>query len=515
MLFVFNPLWLFVFQISCFVFSAPTEHVALPLESDGSTVMLPLKRRAGPYDGEYLDLPAIANHLRAKHGFPTIDYKNTEEPSESPRSLQRRINFNSVEMFDDGPDISYFATIGVGTPPKKFNVVLDTGSSDLFLSSSVCTKGCEDTVVYNPANSRTSVVEGKIVNITLGSVKVTGELASDLVLLGGFRVNPQTFAMAKTIKGEILSDRVHGLLGLGFQSLAKTGAVPFVQSLVNSKRLKQPIMSFYFQRHLTDLDNDIAPGGTLTLGDVVSTIDVNTIERHPLVTSNFWAISLETITSQGSPISIPPNLASAIIDTGSTLIGAPSSVFSTICQRLRGDVHTTGTLTGFCVLPCNLNLNSLEMAFTFTGGKAHPLNSTDLVYPQPDGKNGQVCVSPIFDLTPGSAPVPELAFSWVVGLPFLKNVYTVFDFNPPSVGFATLPSHIPPPPSQAAGVKKRPRPPPPSSGAGSSTASLKSGSGTGGTGLAGTLSNPNSGTTGTKGSSKPCSKKFLGIFSKC
>lgn len=79
------------------------------------------------------------------------------------------------------------------TSAKKFNVVLDTGSSDLFLSSTVCTKGCEEAVVYNPANSRTAQVEGKLINITLGSIKVTGELASDLVLLGGFRVNPQTF----------------------------------------------------------------------------------------------------------------------------------------------------------------------------------------------------------------------------------------------------------------------------------------------------------------------------------
>lgn len=79
------------------------------------------------------------------------------------------------------------------TSAKKFNVILDTGSSDLFLSSTVCTTGCEQAVVYNPANSRTAQVQGKLVNITFGSAKITGELASDIVLLGGFRVNPQTF----------------------------------------------------------------------------------------------------------------------------------------------------------------------------------------------------------------------------------------------------------------------------------------------------------------------------------
>ena len=51
----------------------------------------------------------------------------------------------------------------------------------------------------------------------------------------------------------------------------------------------------------------------------------------------------------------------------------------------------------------------------------------------------QMCVGGIFDVgsTVGSgAGAP----AWIVGDTFLKNVYSVYRANPPSVGFAALPS---------------------------------------------------------------------------
>jgi cathepsin D len=43
------------------------------------------------------------------------------------------------------------------------------------------------------------------------------------------------------------------------------------------------------------------------------------------------------------------------------------------------------------------------------------------------------CVGAFFELDTGSS-----APAWIVGDTFLKNVYSVFRFNPPSVGFASL-----------------------------------------------------------------------------
>lgn len=75
-------------------------------------------------------------------------------------------------------------------------MVLDTGSSDLILSSTLCTSGCAGSAEYSPTNSRSSHVQGQSISLSLASLKGTGQVASDNVMLGGFRVNPQTFGQS-------------------------------------------------------------------------------------------------------------------------------------------------------------------------------------------------------------------------------------------------------------------------------------------------------------------------------
>ena len=64
------------------------------------------------------------------------------------------------------------------------------------------------------------------------------------------------------------------------------------------------------------------------------------------------------------------------------------------------------------------------------GGRNWPISEADFRLTQLS--NGQ-CLGGFFELTTGrSAP------SWIFGDTFLKNVYSVFRYNPPSVGFAEL-----------------------------------------------------------------------------
>jgi len=82
------------------------------------------------------------------------------------------------------------------------------------------------------------------------------------------------------------------------------------------------------------------------------------------------------------------------------------------------------------------------VSLTF-GGISYQISSQDFIV---DQVTNSFCLAAFFvlELGSGSSPIPGQTNSnhptWVVGDSFLKNVYTVFRSEPPSVGFATLSS---------------------------------------------------------------------------
>ena len=87
---------------------------------------------------------------------------------------------------------------------------------------------------------------------------------------------------------------VSGLMGLAFQVLASTGAVPFWQAATNAKLLNSPEMSFFIARDLNpQSETSLAYGGVFTLGGTNTTFFSGNIEYNPLVsTPSFWLLSL-------------------------------------------------------------------------------------------------------------------------------------------------------------------------------------------------------------------------------
>lgn len=75
------------------------------------------------------------------------------------------------------------------------------------------------------------------------------------------------------------------------------------------------------------------------------------------------------------------------------------------------------------------------MAF---GGKSWPINAQDMNLGQVSSTSA-LCAGGIFDLNAGSSIGAGGGNpNWVVGATFLKNVYSVFRYQPAAVGFAEL-----------------------------------------------------------------------------
>jgi cathepsin D len=147
-----------------------------------------------------------------------------------------------------GGDSSYYGTLAIGTPPTSFNVILDTGSSDLWVADSSCLLGCQSVATFDTATSSSFVNSSTPFAITYGSGQAQGTLAKDVVQMAGFSVSNQIFAVVDGVSSGLLNAPVSGLFGLGWKSIAASGAMPFWQTLASSGAWDEPVMAFQLTR---------------------------------------------------------------------------------------------------------------------------------------------------------------------------------------------------------------------------------------------------------------------------
>ena len=153
-------------------------------------------------------------------------------------------------MYSQKSDSSYAGAITIGTPAQTFNVVLDTGSSDLWLAAASC-QTCLGVPTFDQTRSssisqpQSPTGGNQQLEIHYGSGEVAGILAQDTIGMGGFTIAPQTFLLVTTMSDGLLDGDTSGIMGLAFQSLASTRATPFWQALTNAGQFAQPEFSFW------------------------------------------------------------------------------------------------------------------------------------------------------------------------------------------------------------------------------------------------------------------------------
>lgn len=407
--------------LSCLLSLAP-ESLAIPAPSTPPSppLSIPLLRRRPQRDSsdDYLKLHKDA--VAAKYGLSS--------------GQQKRASGLNLLVNQDA-DVSFYGSIAVGTPPVAFNVILDTGSSDLWLaSSSSLTAAAQGIPTFNPNTSSTFQNLGSSFQIQYGSGAAQGFLGSDVVQMAGQSIKGQTFAVATTTTSNLLSKPVSGLMGLAFQSISSSRATPFWQALATSGALDQPLMAFQLTRFTDDTTaNELEPGGTFNLGAVNTSLFTGSIDFQPIPggQGTYWIQELTGLTANGNAVTLPAGAGSyAAIDTGTTLVIGPSAAIAGLYAQIPGSQALTGQNAGYYAYPCNSPTN-VTLRFG-ASTLSWPVSSADFVFQQ----RGATCVGAFIamDTVTGSGVPP-----WIVGDTFLKNVYSVYSAStPPSVGFAQL-----------------------------------------------------------------------------
>jgi cathepsin D len=249
--------------------------------------------------------------------------------------------------------VSYFAPVNVGTPSQSFDLILDTGSSDLWFATNPCTSCPAGTVEFNSSASTTLQTGVDRVSLKYGSGSALGIIAQDTVSMGPFTVSKQMFVAVTSVSSDTIDGELDGIMGLAFQGIAASTALPFWQALISNNQLTNPEFSFFVTRFVNDASaQEEEPGGVLTLGGTNSSLYQGNIDfqsfTSPVSGGSFWLQTVTEVLVNNKSVSVPGgDLAVAAIDTGTSLIGAPTAAVNAIWAAVPGSEPLSGNQAGY------------------------------------------------------------------------------------------------------------------------------------------------------------------------
>jgi len=332
---------------------------------------------------------------------------------------------NSLGLDIEGVDVGYVATIQIGTPPRSFSILMDSGSADFWVGSEDCQnsdrggEGCGNHRFLGNSTSSTFESSRQTFDVTYGTGAVSGNLARDNVVVAGLKLTGHIFGTASQESDDFANDDVSfdGLMGLAQSILSEQRTLTPVEALAKNGLIKSAITSYKISR-LQDEKND----GEITFGG----LDQSKFDPKSLTTvanvnqQGFWEAEMPAVTVDGKNLGLQGR--TAILDTGTTLIVAPAADAAKLHSLIPG-AEPDGQ--GGFIIPCD---TTTQVALKF-GNNLFTIDPRDLAL-QPSSQGN--CNSGI---TSGNVGGPD---QWLVGDVFLKNAYYSTDVTNNQISLAKL-----------------------------------------------------------------------------
>lgn len=213
-----------------------------------------------------------------------------------------------------------FSEISLGTPPQTFKVVLDTGSSNLWVPSTECNSiACYLHTKYDSSASSTYKKNGSSFEIRYGSGELSGFVSNDVFQIGDLKVKHQDFAEATSEPGLAFAfGRFDGIMGLGFDTISVNKIVPPFYNMLEQGLLDEPVFAFYLG------DTNAQQESEATFGGIDESHYTGKLVKLPLRRKAYWEVDLDAITF-GKETAEMDNTG-VILDTGTSLIALPSTI---------------------------------------------------------------------------------------------------------------------------------------------------------------------------------------------
>jgi len=330
----------------------------------------------------------------------------------------KKLTYTSSEgsiVINDYENAQYYGEINLCTPGQSFEVIFDTGSSDLWVASVNCDDTCGRHAKYDASKSSSYIQNGTAFNIMYGSGPVSGYQSVDSLNMGGLVISQQEFAEVTDAGGlgaAYKMGKFDGILGMAFPILSVNKVPTPFSNLVSQGLIDTAEFAFY-------LGNSRLDRGELTLGGTDPAHYTGDITWVPLLAATYWEITLDNLQINGESF-VGAGESKAIVDSGTSIMTGPSNEVQKIADALGAKAFIEGEY----LIACDYTLPDIE--FTINGN-VYSLAPVDYLIP-----DGDICLLGLMalDISQPTGPL------WILGDVFMRKYYTVFDTANERVGFA-------------------------------------------------------------------------------
>lgn len=363
----------------------------------------------------------------------------------------------------------YYASIDVGTPPQPQVLVIDTGSSDVWVVASdadLCTSSllqrkygdtCSDT--YDSSKSSTYKLVSSDFDISyLDGTGSSGDYITDTFAIGGASIKALQMGYAtQTVRGT-------GIMGISYSASEST--LDIYPNLIDQFEQQGLISTKAYSLYLNDFRSE---SGSILFGGIDTDKFIGNLSSMPIVqtqssngTSGYTilAVALNSMTANPgsgankSPVSLGGQALPAILDSGTTLSYLPSSVAASLFSAV--GAYTDDMVTGYTFVDCD-GPSDLTVTLSLGKGATIVLPASQIVLDVFAGLQSQIpsnvpfsnaCLFGFQDIgSASSSSLSAMAAAQIaassggssfalLGDTFLRSTYAVYDLTNNEIGLA-------------------------------------------------------------------------------
>ncbi|KAH7673184.1 ASP-1 protein [Aphelenchoides avenae] len=311
---------------------------------------------------------------------------------------------------------------------QVFTVVLDTGSSNLWVIDCACRQqACKGDPssgyvkkCYNPQSSSSYAANGKKFSIQYGLGSVAGYLGADVVDFGGDLVDlNQTFGVATIVSEDFAYQPVDGILGLAWPAISADNVQPPVFQILN--QLDKPLFTVWLDRHVRPSTN--VPGGLITYGAIDTQNCDADIHYVPLTQQSWWQFEWDSISVGKQNF---PGKQQVISDTGTSWLYLLTRHYNALISETRAQLNFQ-----YFVYTVDCDAKNLPDIVLQIGGKKFNIPSSEYVIDLNIGGNQcAIAAADAGEVSPFDQP------AIILGDVFIRAYCNVYDIGQKRIGFA-------------------------------------------------------------------------------